>query len=101
MLSLGVLGSPHRSGASLGQPEGASYTRPSEMTSLWEKEGYTWAAYDDISPVAVRLDVVVSGTAPYIGSGSALAVSTLASAVHVAKTGRLATYGQLGHTTVQ
>jgi hypothetical protein len=54
---------------------------------------YTWAAREDISPIAELLDIVVSGTALYIGSGGALAVFALASALHVAKTGRLATHG--------
>jgi hypothetical protein len=54
---------------------------------------YTWAAREDISPISELLDIVVSGTALYIGSGGALAVSALASALHVAKTGRLATHG--------
>jgi hypothetical protein len=54
---------------------------------------YVWAAHEDVSPLAELLDVVVSGTALYIGSGGALAVSALASALHVAKTGRLATDG--------
>jgi len=53
---------------------------------------YDWATREDISPIAELLDVVVSGTALYISSGGALAVSALASALHVAKTGRLATY---------
>jgi hypothetical protein len=34
MPSLGVFGGPYRWGASLSQFEGASYTRPGEMTSL-------------------------------------------------------------------
>jgi hypothetical protein len=54
---------------------------------------YAWAAREDISPLADLLDIVVSGTALYIGSGGALAVSALASALHVAKTGRLAAHG--------
>jgi hypothetical protein len=53
---------------------------------------YDWAAREDISPLADLLDIVVSGTGLYIGSGGALAVSALASALHVAKTGRLATH---------
>ena len=68
---------------------------------------YAWAAREDISPLAELLDIVVSGTALYIGSGGALAVSALASALHVAKTGRLATHatplavsgGPLRHST--
>ena len=68
---------------------------------------YTWAAREDISPIAELLDIVVSGTALYIGSGGALAVSALASALHVARTGRLATHatplavsgGPLRHST--
>lgn len=53
---------------------------------------YAWASREDIAPLAQLLDSVVSGTALYIGSGGALAVSALASALHVAKTGRLATH---------
>jgi len=53
---------------------------------------YAWASREDILPLAQLLDSVVSGTALYIGSGGALAVSALASALHVAKTGRLATH---------
>ncbi len=68
---------------------------------------YAWAVREYISPLAELLDRVVSGTALYIGSGGALAVSALASALHVAKTGRLATYatplavsgGPLRHST--
>ena len=68
---------------------------------------YDWAAREDISPLAELLDIVVSGTALYIGSGGALAVSALASALHVARTGRLATHatplavsgGPLRHST--
>jgi fructoselysine-6-P-deglycase FrlB-like protein len=68
---------------------------------------YAWATHEDISSLAELLDIVVSGTALYIGSGGALAVSALASALHVAKTGRLATYatplaisgGPLRHAT--
>jgi fructoselysine-6-P-deglycase FrlB-like protein len=68
---------------------------------------YAWAAREDISPLAELLDIVVSGTALYIGSGGALAVSTLASALHIAKTGQLATHvtplavsgGPLRHST--
>ena len=52
---------------------------------------YTWAAREDISPLVELLDIVASGSALYIGSGGALAVSALALALHVAKTGRLAT----------
>jgi hypothetical protein len=51
---------------------------------------YAWAACEDILPLAQLLNSVVSGTALYIGSGGALAVSALASALHVAQTGRLA-----------
>jgi hydroxymethylpyrimidine pyrophosphatase-like HAD family hydrolase len=53
---------------------------------------YDWAAREDISPLVELLDIVASGTALYIGSGGALAVCALASALHVAKTGRLATH---------
>jgi hypothetical protein len=68
---------------------------------------YAWASREDISPLAQLLDSVVSGTALYIGSGGALAVAALASALHVAKTGRLATHttplavsgGPLRHST--
>jgi hydroxymethylpyrimidine pyrophosphatase-like HAD family hydrolase len=52
---------------------------------------YAWASREDISPLTQLLDPVASGTALYIGSGGALAVSALAAALHVAKTGRLAT----------
>jgi hydroxymethylpyrimidine pyrophosphatase-like HAD family hydrolase len=51
---------------------------------------YTWASREDISPLVELLDMVASGSALYIGSGGALAVSALASALHVAKTGQLA-----------
>jgi hypothetical protein len=51
---------------------------------------YAWAAREGISPIAAHLDIVVSCIALYIGSG---AVSALASALHVAKIGRLATHG--------
>ncbi len=44
---------------------------------------YAWAAREGISPLAELLDIVVSGTALYIGSGGALAVSALAAALHV------------------
>ena len=54
---------------------------------------YAWAAHEGISPLTELLDIVVSGTALYLGSRGALAVSALASALHVAKTGRLATDG--------
>jgi hydroxymethylpyrimidine pyrophosphatase-like HAD family hydrolase len=68
---------------------------------------YAWASREDISPLAELLNIVASGTVLYIGSGGALAVSALASALHVAKTGRLATYatplavsgGPLRHST--
>jgi hypothetical protein len=68
---------------------------------------YAWASHEDISPLTQLLDSVASGTALYIGSGGALAVSALASALHVAKTGRLATHttplavsgGPLRHST--
>jgi fructoselysine-6-P-deglycase FrlB-like protein len=68
---------------------------------------YAWAAREDISPLAEFLNIVVSGTALYIGSGGALAVSALASALHVVKTGCLATHatplavsgGPLRHAT--
>jgi hypothetical protein len=53
---------------------------------------YAWASREDISPLTQLLDTVASGTALYIGSGGALAVSALASVLHVAKTGRLATH---------
>ena len=33
---------------------------------------YAWAAREDISPLTELLDIVVSGTALYIGSGGAL-----------------------------
>src|SRR6516165_10829770 len=63
---------------------------------------YAWASREDISPLTQLLDSVASGTALYIGSGSALAA-----ALHVAKTGRLATHatplavsgGPLRHST--
>ena len=68
---------------------------------------YDWTSREDISPLTQLLDSVASGTALYIGSGGALAVSALASALHVAKTGRLATHatplavsgGPLRHST--
>src|SRR4029450_4645293 len=68
---------------------------------------YAWASREDISPLTQLLDAVASGTALYIGSGGALAVSALASALHVAKTGRLAAHatplavsgGPLRHST--
>src|SRR5215831_7165585 len=68
---------------------------------------YDWASREDISPLTQLLDSVASGTALYTGSGGALAVSALASALHVAKTGRLATHatplavsgGPLRHST--
>ena len=53
---------------------------------------YDWASREDISPLDQLLDSVVSETALFIGSGGALAVAALASALHVAKTGRLATH---------
>ena len=46
---------------------------------------YAWAPGEDIPPLAQLLDSVVSGTALYVGSGGALAVSALASALHVAR----------------
>src|SRR5215470_16063000 len=68
---------------------------------------YDWASREDISPLTQLLDSVASGTALYIGSGGALAVSALASALHVAKTGQLAIHatplavsgGPLRHST--
>jgi fructoselysine-6-P-deglycase FrlB-like protein len=70
-------------------------------------DSYAWATREDISPLAELFDIVVSGTALYIGSGGALAVSAMAAALHVAKTGRLATHatplavsgGPLRHST--
>src|SRR4030095_15303727 len=68
---------------------------------------YAWASHEDILPLTQLLDSVASGAALYIGSGGALAVSALASALHVEKTGRLATHatplavsgGPLRHST--
>ena len=82
--------------------------KPSYMDELrLLVSSYDWASREDISPLAQLLDSVVSGTALYIGSGGALAVAALASALHVAKTGQLATHttplavagGPLRHST--
>jgi hypothetical protein len=82
--------------------------KPSYMDELrLLVSSYDWASCEDISPLAQLLDSVVSGTALYIGSGGALAVAALASALHIAKTGQLATHttplavagGPLRHST--
>src|SRR5215831_9920449 len=67
--------------------------KPSYMDELeLLASSYAWASREEILPLARLLDSVGSRTALYIGSGGAVAVSALASALHVAKTGQLATY---------